>query len=142
MPITGTPTTIGDDIVTVTPTGGYSVNGDAGTDTLVLNYSTLTADIRYQDIGGSWFRYTDDVRSSMDFVNFERFNIAGGAGDDVIVGRENSDTLSGGAGSDQIYSGIGADIINGGTGVDLWTTDYSTLGVAVSVTLLASGTSG
>jgi len=77
MAITGTPT-IGDDIITVTPTGSYSVNAGTGMDTLVINYASLGGDIRYQDIGGGWYRYTDEIRSSMDFVNFDKFNITGG----------------------------------------------------------------
>ena len=140
MAITGIPTTTGDDVVTVTPTGAHSVNGDAGTDTLVINYSGLSADIRYQDLGFGWFRYTDDVRSSIDFVNFEKFNITGGSGDDVLVGRDADDTLIGGGGNDHITSGLGADVVTGGAGSDHWTADYSTLGVAVTATLLASGT--
>ncbi len=140
MPISGTPTTPGDDIVTVTPTGSYSVDGGAGTNTLVVDYSTLQADILYQNLGYGSFRYTDEVSSSIDFINFAKFNITGGAGDDVIYGRDAIDTLSGGAGTDQIYSGLGADVINGGAGRDLWAVDYSTLGVNVSATLLTSGT--
>ncbi len=139
MPITGTPT-VGNDVVTVTPTGSYSVNADTGTDTLVMNYASLAGDIRYQDIGGGWYRYTDDARTSIDFVNFEKFNLTGGSGDDVLVGRNDADTLVGGAGSDLISSGLGADIVTGGGGMDRWSTDYGTFGVAVTVTLLTSGT--
>ena len=139
MSISGTPTTTGNDIVTVTPTGAYSVNGDLGTDTLVMDFSTLGGDIRYQDIGGGWFRYTDDVLTWLDFVNFEKFNLTGGSGDDVLVGRNMVDTLTGGAGDDHLVSGMGADILNGGAGFDRWTADYSTMGVAVTLKLLASG---
>ena len=130
--ITGIATTMGDDIVTTTPTGSCSVNADAGTNTRVLNYSTLSADILYQDAGFGWFRSTNEVRSSLTFVTFENFNITIGSGDDVLVGRDNNDTLNGGVGSDQITSGLGAHVINHGAGIDHWTADHSTLGVAVT----------
>jgi Ca2+-binding RTX toxin-like protein len=139
MAIAGTATT-GDDIITVTPTGHHSVNADAGVDTLVINYGTLSGDIRLQDIGGGWYRTTDDIRSTVDFVNFERFNITGGSGDDYLDGRSDVDTLSGGNGNDTLASGLGADIINGGNGMDRWSTNYGSFGVAVTLTLLATGT--
>ena len=140
MAITGIPVTAGDDVVTVTPIGHHSVNADAGNDILILDYSSLSADIRYQDIGGGWFRYTDDVRSTMDFINFDRFDMRGGSGEDVLVGRDNIDTLSGGGGNDYLASGLGADFIMGGSGLDRWSADYGSFGVNVTVTLLASGT--
>jgi Ca2+-binding RTX toxin-like protein len=140
MAITGIPATAGDDVVTVTPIGHHSVNADAGNDILVLNYASLSADIRYQDIGGGWFRYTDDVRSTMDFINFDRFDLRGGSGEDVLVGRDGIDTLSGGGGNDHLASGLGADIISGGAGQDRWSADYASFGVNVTVTLLALGT--
>lgn len=138
MAITGTPTAL-DDVVTVTPTGSYSVDGLEGTDTLVLNYASLGSDISYYYVGSGYFRYTDDVRSSVDFVNFEKFNITTGAGDDHLVGGALVDTLSGGLGNDLIESGLGADIINGGGGVDRWSVDYSTVASPVNLTLLATG---
>lgn len=139
MAIAGVPTTAGNDTVTVTPTGGFSVDALGGTDTLVLNYSSLASDVRYQYIGGGWGRYTDDVASQMDFVNFERYNLTGGSGDDVLNGGTDIDRLVGGAGNDLLQGGRGADVIDGGAGADRWSADYGTLGVAVTLTLLASG---
>lgn len=45
MAISGTPTTAGDDLVTITPTGYYSVDGGEGVDTLTLNFAGLGADV-------------------------------------------------------------------------------------------------
>lgn len=135
MAITGTPTTIGDDIVTVTPTGGYSIDGQAGNDTLVLNLASLGSDIRFFGIGGGWNRYTDDVRTTIDFVNFERFDITGGAGDDWLSGGAQNDRLVGGLGNDRFESGLGADTIFGGGGSDRWVVDYSAAAGNIALTL-------
>lgn len=139
MAIAGLPTTAGNDTVTVTPTGGFSVDALGGTDTLVLNYSSLASDVRYKYIGGGWGRYTDDVLSRMDFINFERYNLTGGSGDDILYGANDNDRLIGGAGYDYLSSGLGADTIDGGAGVDRWAADYSTVAGPVSLTLKAAG---
>lgn len=139
MAITGTPTTAGDDIVTITPTGGYSVDGQGGTDTLVLDFSSLGADIAHSYVGNGYYRYTDDVWTSADYVNFERYDISTGAGDDQLVGGGLNDRLVGNAGNDRFDGGLGADTISGGSGVDRWVVDYSTIAGPVSVTLSLSG---
>lgn len=140
MAITGTPTTLFDDVVTITPTGGYSVDGQDGSDTLVLDFSSLSSDIRYFGIGGGWLRYTDDVRTTVDFLNFERFDITGGSGDDVLFGGALSDRLVGGAGSDRIESGLGADSVTGGFGIDRWVVDYTSVAANIALTLSTSAT--
>ena len=139
MAITGLPTGGGNDVVTVTPTGSYQVDGGAGIDTLVMDYSTLAADIRYEYAGSGWYRFTDDMLSSVTYLNFERFNLTGGSGDDVLTGGNDIDQLIGGAGNDTLGSGLGADNVDGGAGLDRWTTDYSTIGANISLKLLASG---
>ena len=58
----------------------------------------------------------------------------------MLRGRDEVDTLSGGGGNDDISSGLGADIITGGGGMDRWSTNYGSLGTAVTLTLLATGT--
>lgn len=106
----------------------WSVNGLDGNDTLVVNYATLGSDISYSYVGGgATSRYTDEVLGSIDFVNFEKFNITTGAGDDPLVGGALIDTSSGGLGNDLFENGLGADIVSGGGGVDRWSVDYSTL---------------
>lgn len=141
MAITGTPTTIGDDIVTVTPTGSYSIDAQAGNDKLVLDFSSLGADIGYTYVGSGYYRYTDGVRTTVDFLNFERYDITGGAGADLLVGGALADRLVGNAGNDRFEGGLGADTIIGGTGMDRWVADYSTFASAVSLDLLGVGVS-
>jgi VCBS repeat-containing protein len=48
-----------------------------------------------------------------------RFDIRGGAGDDVLVGGDQNDYLFGGAGDDSLYGRGGRDVIEGGAGADL-----------------------
>lgn len=137
MPISGTPTTPGDDTVGVTPTGNYAVDGGTGTDTLVINYSNLSTNIEYWYDGA--YNYGDGFFSSVRFWNFETYRLTGGSGDDRLVGGANADYLAGGWGNDWITSGLGADVINGGPGVDLWEADYGSLNTQISVTLSAIG---
>lgn len=135
MPISGLPTTEGDDIVTVTPGSFHSVNGLGGQDTLVVQYGSLDTDVIYRNLGYGWYRYTDDFHSTMDFYSFERFDITTGSGDDYVVGGGLNDRFVTGAGNDTIWSGLGADTIDGGAGFDHWIGNYETLNVNVSAIL-------
>ena len=139
MAITGTPT-IGDDLITITPTGSFAVDALAGLDTLRLDFSSLTSDVRHEFWSGATYRFTDDFLTAVYFTNFERFDLTMGSGDDVLVGADLNDRLIGGGGADLILSGLGADTIAGGAGVDRWSADYSTVTPGVNLTLLASGT--
>lgn len=137
MPITGIPTTPGDDIITVTPPGGYSVNGLTGTDTLIVDYSSLMTNVRYWYDG--WGHLGDGFHSSVAFTNFEHFHFIGGSGADFLVGGSGADTLIGNAGDDLLQGGTGADVIIGGAGNDIWNADLSSVHSGVTVTL-ANGT--
>ena len=135
MPISGLPTTVGDDIVTVTPGSYHSVDGQAGTDTLVLNWGSLTADVTWRSVGDGWWRFADDFSSAVDFINFETFNVTTGAGDDRVGGWGGNDRFVTGGGSDTIDSGLGADTVDGGAGRDLWIANYSGLNSDIALTL-------
>lgn len=138
MAITGLPTTVGNDIVTVTPGAYHSVDGLAGTDKLVVDYSTLDTDVTLRNVGYGWYRFTDDFNSGVDFLNFERFDIRTGSGNDQVGGWGGDDKFATGAGRDTISSGLGADTIDGGGNRDTWVADYSSLNSNVSVTLTPS----
>lgn len=121
------PGTASNDIFT--PLRGIdTVDGVAGSDTLIIDYSKLTG-----NIGWSWNYYTDSRSNSVTFYNIERFNVTTGSGDDSLVGNTLGDTLSGGAGYDMLTGGGGADNINGGIGVDTWKENYSAQSGAISV---------
>lgn len=135
MAITGLPTTIGDDTVTVTPGSYHSVDAFAGTDRLVVNYGTLDTDVTLRDVGYGWWRFADDFTSAIDFYNFETFDVTTGTGNDRIGGRDGNDRLVSGGGNDSISGGLGADTIDGGAGKDQWSVNYGGLNVDVSLAL-------
>ncbi|CAN0602368.1 unnamed protein product, partial [Ectocarpus sp. 12 AP-2014] len=57
---------------------------------------------------------------SADFVEFERFDITGTTGNDVIYTKGGDDRIIAGAGNDEIRAGAGADTIDGGAGDDIF----------------------
>ena len=67
-----------------------------------------------KESGTSQDDYLDGSRKSSNKEFFE-----GGAGDDVLMGRQGGDVLSGGSGKDLIRAGHGRDVITGGTGGDM-----------------------
>jgi serralysin len=60
-------------------------------------------------------RFADRIEAGM----VEKASIAGGAGNDLIVGSIFADTLDGGAGNDTLRGGDGADRLTGGNGRDV-----------------------
>ena len=140
MPITGATTTAGNDVVSITPTGSYSIDGQGGTDTLNIDYSMLSTSLDFRYAGNGYYALTDDFFSSASFINFEIYNLKGGSGDDLLSGGAAADHLYGGAGADTITSGVGADVVDGGAGLfDRWVADYGGLTKAVTVQLAATG---
>jgi Ca2+-binding RTX toxin-like protein len=121
----------GDDLVI--NTNGI-VDGGAGTDTLVADYTDLYNGAGV-DVG---FNNQDAVFSRLngsfllDYKNIERFNIKGTEDEDVLRGGAGNDTLAGGAGNDLIVGGAGDDrlidtngTVDGGAGTDTLVADYS-----------------
>jgi Ca2+-binding RTX toxin-like protein len=49
--------------------------------------------------------------------------IAGGSGNDLLLGLDGNDSLSGGAGNDRLEGGVGADAMAGGAGDDVYLLD-------------------
>jgi Ca2+-binding RTX toxin-like protein len=65
---------------------------------------------------------------AQDVLNFDgsaelngRFELTGGAGNDVLKGGAGADAIVGGAGNDTIVGGQGADVLTGGAGADTFT---------------------
>ncbi len=118
MPLNGTP---GDD----TLEGGFftdtSADGGGGTDLLRLDYSgtdsggRAAASISLTDAGGTVKQlavsFSDATTRSTYVREFERFDVTGSAGGDVLYGGALADTLKGGAGDDRLYGGAGADVL-------------------------------
>ncbi|MFZ2450685.1 MAG: calcium-binding protein [Methylovulum miyakonense] len=98
----------GDD--TIIDTDGY-INGSAGFDTLVADYTNLSyngAGINFGPSGSTQFSY---------FSNIESFN---------IKGTKFADTLTGGIYNDMLDGGLGDDTIDGGQGNDILVSSYGT----------------
>ncbi|MDP3335152.1 MAG: retention module-containing protein, partial [Rhodoferax sp.] len=121
-------------VITVTGTYGLlTVNAETGEFTYVMNSSGSVPTSGNEDV----FSYTlfqpdgDESTANITF-NFENSLltagttgadtllgvIAGGAGDDHIIGTADVDTLQGGAGSDTLEGGDENDILDGGAGND------------------------
>jgi Ca2+-binding RTX toxin-like protein len=80
--------------------GVYFVDGGAGTDTLVLDYSAAT---KSQSISG------EQILASPQVINVEALS---------ITGSQYADVLSGSSGDDKLFGGAGFDFLSGGSGDD------------------------
>jgi Ca2+-binding RTX toxin-like protein len=97
--------------------GDNDVFGEAGTDTLKLDYSSvstaITSDIPTNGEG--------IISAGVNFIVYEgieKFNITGTALADNLIGGGGADIFRGGGGNDTIVGGGGNDILNGGSGSD------------------------
>lgn len=102
--------------------------GDSNDDLLYIDYSvddtgggmSMTVDISkkvgraYRTKGGT----SDELLDSIDFRNFERFEIRGTSKVDTIKGGDNNDVFWGGDGNDTLFGNAGNDDLDGGTGDD------------------------
>ena len=115
-------------------------NGGEGTDTLSIDYSSLSRPVTRTDQGYGWYGYADAQGSaSVRFYGYELFNLTGGSGDDALTGAASADTLIGNGGDDVLNGGAGKDVIEGGSGADRWLGDYTTATASLNLTLNAQG---
>ena len=144
----------GDDMLTVL-NGHDSVNGEAGSDLLVIDYrAALTsvttaggaAGIAAGSGGGVQGQIGDGMTRNVSFDNVERFDIrTGNAGDNVALGtgtRVTDDSVTLGGGDDFAELGRGVDQADGGFGTDGLAADLSTVSDAISINLAANTYSG
>lgn len=128
---------------TVRPGLGFdTVNAGDGADLLVLDYSASATDVHRINLGYGWWKYANDSgvnpTTSIDYANFDRFDLTGGLGADQLFGAGLNDTLRGGGGNDTLTGYGGVDVIDGGLGVDLWAFDYSALSAHITVNINAT----
>jgi large repetitive protein len=116
-----------------------TVDGGAGTDTLVLTNGTGTAVV---NVGNSANQVSGILTGITAISNFECFDFSGfngtavmygsnaidddligGSGNDEIHGEAGRDRLTGNAGNDLLDGGSGNDILNGGAGDDTYLVD-------------------
>ena len=140
-------TTQGDTINAAATTGGFTVNGGLGDDSLTGGSG---ADHLVGDLGND----TLSGGAGADMLSGGSGNdlVSGGSGDDLLTGMDGNDTLlgeegndylnamsganrlEGGSGADTIFGGTDADTIVGGTGNDSLTT-----GTGLDVIVLGAG---
>jgi Ca2+-binding RTX toxin-like protein len=104
--------TNGDDVIVVASAGGVvtvtglaaavTIHGFEAQDRLVI-----------QGLAG------DDVVDASGLVPGILLTVAGGDGDDVLIGGDGGDTLAGDAGDDVLIGGPGLDVLDGGDGDDI-----------------------
>lgn len=113
---------------TITTSGPDAVHAEAGNDTVILGDSTeLFADggpgVDRMDASVSTASFRINLGTfatgveGMRFVNFE--NLMTGAGDDVIIGTDDTNLIDSGAGNDRVFGRGGDDALIGGDGDDI-----------------------
>jgi VCBS repeat-containing protein len=137
----------GDDRATVV-NGGDAVDGGAGNDTLVIDWSAGTFNANVNGgptanmAGGFNGGFSDYAGRSVSYSQIENFyiltgsgadNLTTASGNDVVVTGNGNDVVSSGAGNDLVDGGGGNDSLNGGDGVD--TLSYASATSAVTVSL-------
>ncbi len=130
----------GDDLLI--DTDGY-VDGGAGTDTFVADYSQLNngagVHVGYNNQNAIFSRLNGSI--VLNYSNIERFDITGTQYADVLLGGSGGDTLTGGAGNDILTGGAGADNFRFNTaneGVDP-ITDFSVVDDTIQVSAAEFG---
>jgi Ca2+-binding RTX toxin-like protein len=109
----------GNDTVNVGRGGGDVADGGGDTDTLVADMSTATSGIRWANEGEFGSRYTDSLRTyTLDYRNFEVYNLTGSGFGDKLYGGGSADSLAGGDGNDLLVGRQGDDQLSGGAGND------------------------
>ena len=112
--------------------------GNAGIDTVSYNPESrdvsVTAD-NVADDGPDIDAGTPGIQPEGDNVHSDVESIAGGSGDDILVGGTGAGTITGNGGNDSLNGGndVVSDVISGGSGLD--TVSYAGRVAAVIVTL-------
>ncbi len=137
----GIRTGAGNDRITLWMGGTDTVDGGAGTDTLIVTYAVATNGVWLDNVvaegGGSYSgRFNGMGSNDLLFAGIERFSFTDrSGGDDIIRTFEGNDTLNGGGGNDLLHGGAGVDRIDGGAGVDRAGVDLSAVAAAVTIDL-------
>ncbi|PST21978.1 calcium-binding protein [Mesorhizobium plurifarium] len=119
----------GDDLISLIGTGG-AVTGGAGVDTLVVDLSSVSSDVRFSgEHGHGIIGYNTANWEHIFFNRIERLVLTTGSGNDRIFGAATDDIISTGAGNDIVgpygvdgddgTSMLGDDAIDTGSGGDI-----------------------
>jgi Ca2+-binding RTX toxin-like protein len=109
----------------IVSTGGDSIEGGTGSDTLDIDLSAATTARNFDLSTNAASSLTAALGGSI--TDIETFRLWLGSGNDTVVGSASGDVIAGGAGddvlngaggNDTLYSGMGADSVLGGDGDD------------------------
>ena len=112
-----------------------SIEGGAGSDTLVLNAGASVTAVNFAVAAG----VDQTAGDSVSVTNFENHNAGAMTTALTVTGTSAANTIATGSGNDVIHGGAGADVINAGAGndaVDFWGTEVSIDGGTGSNTLV------
>lgn len=119
------------------------VDGGAGTDTLVADYSQMNngagVHVGFNNQNAIFSRLNGSTL--VNYSNIEQFNVTGTQYADVLLGAAGGDTLTGGAAGDTLTGGAGADNFrfnSSNEGVDL-ITDFSVVDDTIQVSAAGFG---
>ena len=112
-----------DDVITLTGSGGATLDGEDGADTLT---GGAGADTLYGGHGNDDLSGSDGADALYGGYNTDTLHGDGGA--DMLSGGFGTDTLSGGDGADTLYGDSGADKLFGDDGNDVFDFDFAPIG--------------
>jgi Ca2+-binding RTX toxin-like protein len=129
----------GDDLITFAgqePTGlSTSISGDAGVDTLVLDFSTAFDSLTSSNFGGG-----SGSIAGISYSGIEQLSMTGGSASDKLLGGDGNDTLAGNGGNDRLDGRAGINVLVGGTGRDVGLIDLTSTSARLIVTWTGADT--
>ena len=114
----------GDDTFLRNSTGGFTIDGGAGIDTLDFSAFTVTIatnervfdlDLGYSFSGGAFQGEWQNLENLVALANTAS-TIIGNSSDNILTGSSQDDIISAESGTDTVYGGAGDDVINAGSG--------------------------
>jgi Ca2+-binding RTX toxin-like protein len=108
-----------DDIIRSASLGIDTVQGGAGADTAIIDYSAQTAAVT--NIAGGDVAFGNGSDTSATLTAVERILITTGSGNDDVTTLDGNDEIRTGAGTDVLNGAGGNDYLDGGSGADAMT---------------------
>jgi Ca2+-binding RTX toxin-like protein len=129
----------GDDLITFIgegPTGlSTSISGDAGVDTLVLDFSKAFDSLNSSNFGGG-----SGSIAGVSYSGIEQVSMSGGSASDKLFGGDGNDTLIGNGGNDRLEARGGINVLVGGAGRDVGLIDLTATSARLIVTWTGADT--
>ncbi|MCB1492026.1 MAG: hypothetical protein KDJ77_09555, partial [Rhodobiaceae bacterium] len=100
--------------------GSDYIDGGAGTDTLVIDWSGTSAPVVISTALTLAYAGSDFASASdrVDWTSMEKLDVTAGNADDTLTALSNGSVMNGGGGNDTVTGDVGDDTLGGGTGAD------------------------